>query len=149
MGAEDFTGSSSGGGLIHPESTIWGVIFVLSFKSVLGDHGSHEDVIGVSGESGWDNSLVLSIEHTVLMGSNEIGLDRGIISELSGGLVWWSSVGLFDGVVTVGFLGCGVLSVVLDRSETPDWLTKILNSLSRSEEQGDISTVFHVLLNDY
>ena len=74
MGAEDFTGSSSGGAFVHPESSIWRVIFVLSFKSIFGDHGSHEDVIGVSGESGWDNSLVLSIEHTVLVGTNEIGL---------------------------------------------------------------------------
>ena len=141
VGSEDFTGCGSCGGFIHPESTIWRIIFVLSFKSIFGDHGSHENIIWVSGESGWNNSLILSIEHAVFVCSNEISLDCRVIRFWefftfidNGRLVWWSTIGLFDGMVTVGFLDLRIGSVVLDRSEAPDWFSKILDSLSWAKE---------------
>lgn len=38
VGAENFLSSGGGGGLVHPESTGWGTILILSFESVLRDH---------------------------------------------------------------------------------------------------------------
>merc|ERR1711907_156205 len=69
MGGEDLRGGSEGSGLVHPEFSRWltsglGAIVVLSdlgslLKGVLLDHGSHEDIIGISGESWGGNSLVV------------------------------------------------------------------------------------------
>jgi len=69
MGGKDFLGGRHGGGLVHPELSGWlttgleSIVVLNDFgsllKSVLLDHGSHEDVIGVSGESGWGGSLVV------------------------------------------------------------------------------------------
>ena len=68
MGVEDLLGGGEGGALGHPEFSGWlttdlgAIIESLGvgslLNSVLLDHGSHEDVIGISGESGWNDSLV-------------------------------------------------------------------------------------------
>merc|ERR1719329_1125831 len=68
VGGENLLGGGEGRGLVHPELSTWlttsletvGVLNNLSslLESVLLDHGSHEDIIGISGESGWGNSLV-------------------------------------------------------------------------------------------
>lgn len=69
VGGENLLGGGHGRGLVHPELSGWFTtglesIVVLDdlgslLKSVLLDHGSHEDVIGISGESGWGGSLVV------------------------------------------------------------------------------------------
>ena len=58
MGLEDLGGGGSGGGLVHDEVTVWRTILVLTLKSVGLAHGSHEDVIIITGEVRWDNSVV-------------------------------------------------------------------------------------------
>jgi len=69
MGGENLLGGGEGRGLVHPELSTWlttslkavGVLNNLGslLESVLLDHRSHEDIIGVSGESGWGDSLVV------------------------------------------------------------------------------------------
>ena len=81
VGGENLLGGGEGRGLVHPELSTWlttsletvGVLNNLSslLESVLLDHGSHEDIIGISGESGWGNSLVvggLMVEWSVVLG---------------------------------------------------------------------------------
>jgi len=69
VGSEDLLGGGVGGGLVHPELSRWltsdgkTVVELLNWglllESVVGDHGSHEDVIGIGGESWGDGSLVV------------------------------------------------------------------------------------------
>jgi hypothetical protein len=88
MGLENLGGSSSGGTLGHDESTRWGTILVLPLVGVGLDHGSHEDIIGVTVESWGDDSLVGSIDDTILLwGENFAGVIIGItiaVSKLDG-----------------------------------------------------------------
>jgi len=58
MGLEDLGGSGSGDGFVHHEVTVWRSVLVLSLKSIGLDHGSHEDIVTISGEIGWDDSVV-------------------------------------------------------------------------------------------
>jgi len=69
MGIKNFVGGSECGLLVHPEFSWWlstglGSIVMLNnlgllFKSVLLDHGSHEDIIGVWCESWGGNSVII------------------------------------------------------------------------------------------
>merc|ERR1719353_2236963 len=69
VGSEDLLGGREGRGLVHPELSAWlttslksiGVLSDLGslLKGVLLDHRSHEDIIGVSRESGGGDSLVV------------------------------------------------------------------------------------------
>ena len=58
MGGEDLSGGGLGLSFSHGEDTIAGSILVLTFGGVGADHGSHEEIIGIGGESLWDNSDV-------------------------------------------------------------------------------------------
>merc|ERR1719237_520275 len=88
----------------------WGSLLM----SVLGDHGSHEDVIRIGGEVWSDNSLILTVSSAILNGlpsvvdwaliDDLVGVDAnvgfliiglrvrglGIGLDLNGALVWWS-----------------------------------------------------------
>merc|ERR1719242_1437261 len=69
VGGKNLLSSSEGRGLVHPELSAWlttslksiGVLNDLGslLKGVLLDHRSHEDIIGVSRESGGGDSLVV------------------------------------------------------------------------------------------
>ena len=74
VGLEDLSGGGSGGGLVHLEVSVRGSVLVLSLKGVLLDHGSHEDVVGSSGEVVWDLSLVLLVKRSgsILSGLEEL-----------------------------------------------------------------------------
>jgi hypothetical protein len=64
MGGKDLLGSSSGGGWVHEELAGWETFLGLELEGEVKDHGSHEDVVVVGGESSWDNSGVLLLsEH--------------------------------------------------------------------------------------
>jgi len=58
MGGEDLSGGGLGLSFSHGEDTIAGSILVLTFGGVGADHGSHEEIIGIGGESLWDSSDV-------------------------------------------------------------------------------------------
>ena len=64
MGGEDLLSSSEGSSLGHPEFSSWGTSSVgvglwgLGLDGVVLDHGSHEDIVGISSESWGGNSLV-------------------------------------------------------------------------------------------
>ena len=83
VGGKNFSGGSSGGGFSEGEYTGWLSIFGLSFSSIVGDHGSHEKIIGSSGELLWNFSFVFLIEWsgTNISGIEEIsmGLDETFI----------------------------------------------------------------------
>ena len=73
MGVEDLGSGGSGGGFVHPEMSswltfIWCILSSLGLEGVLLDHGSHEDIIGISREVWGDDSLVLTIGSTILDG---------------------------------------------------------------------------------
>ena len=64
MGGKDLLRGSSGGGWVHEELAGWETFLGLELEGEVKDHGSHEDVVVVRGESGWDNSGVLLLsEH--------------------------------------------------------------------------------------
>ena len=65
MGLKNLRGGGSGSTLGHDESTRWGTVLVLLLVGVGLDHGSHEDVIVVLGESWGNDSLVGTIDLTV------------------------------------------------------------------------------------
>jgi hypothetical protein len=112
--------------------------------SVLGDHGSHEDVIRIGGEVWSDNSLILTVGSAILNGlpsvvdwaliDDLVGVDAnvgfliiglrvrglGIGLDLNGALVWWSGVGSFGGVVSIILLENRVISVSEDGAELED-----------------------------
>ena len=72
MGLEDLSRGSSGGGFVEPEVSGWGSVLVLLLESVLLDHGSHEDVVRIGGESGWGDSIVSALSgHLVLSWDEE------------------------------------------------------------------------------
>ena len=71
VGVEDLAGGGSGGTLVHPEGSVWRAILVLALESVLLDHGSHEDVIRVGGESGSGDSLVSTSTELTSLGDVE------------------------------------------------------------------------------
>merc|ERR1712100_122049 len=76
VGGEDLLSESSSGGFSESENTGWLSIFPGTFLGIVLDDGSHEDIIRISGESSWGNSLISSSsEHTRLSW-----------------LVWWSSI---------------------------------------------------------
>ena len=56
MSGEDFGGGGLGLSIGHGEDTIAGSVLVLSFGGVGADHGSDEEIIGIGGESFWDDS---------------------------------------------------------------------------------------------
>ena len=74
MGGEDLSRGGLGLGFVHDEDTGWGTVLILTFEGVVHDHGSHEKVIGTSGEMGWWDSLVLLVERTgsVFSGSEPV-----------------------------------------------------------------------------
>jgi hypothetical protein len=71
VGFEDLSSGREGVGLVHPELTVGGTILVFSLKGILGDHGSHEDVVVIGGESGSGDSLVAAISKLVVLGGLE------------------------------------------------------------------------------
>merc|ERR1719240_1374734 len=90
MGGEDLSGSGSGSSLVHPELSGWlttGLESIVSLvdlgsllKGVLLDNGSHEDIVGIGGESWGGDSLVvggLVVEWGVVLGGSIIGLLDG------------------------------------------------------------------------
>lgn len=112
---------------------------------ILGDHGSHEDVIGVRGEVGSDFSLVLTISGAIFNGlpsivdwvfhENFVGVDAnvlllirlgvgglGIRLKLNVGLHWRSLVGHGGGVFSIIDLVELVVFVTDDGAELPDFL---------------------------
>ena len=115
----------------------WGSLLV----SVLGDHGSHENVVGVGGEVWGDNSLILTIGSSILNGLPGIVgwvllddlVGNGI--ELDGALVWWSGIGSLGGVTGIGKLNFVVIFVSEDGGELPDWL--VLSSSGESKKAGN------------
>jgi hypothetical protein len=107
MGSENFGGGGLALGFGHGEDTIWLSSLISGFLvflglllgAVIGEHGSHEEVIGISLESGWDLSLVNTL---FLVSRNELDVGliirliiggTGIGIELDVGSHWWSSVG--------------------------------------------------------
>ena len=68
----------------------------------------------------------------MFVGTNEVRFSLEGSNILNGGLVWWSSVGLFGGVVSISFLDLRVGSVVIDGSKSPNW--SLVKSLSGTEE---------------
>lgn len=66
MGLDDFHGGIVSCVLVEEEVARWGTILVLHLKSVVLDEGSHEGVVSLLGESGWNRSLVSALgTHTV------------------------------------------------------------------------------------
>ena len=73
VGSEDLSSGGSSTSLGHSEGSVGGSILVLVLLSVLLDHGSHEDIVTISGESWGDNSLVSTItELSVLVSSEDL-----------------------------------------------------------------------------
>ena len=154
VGAEDFGGGGFGSEVVHPESSGWLAILILGLKSVCFDHGSHEDIIIIRSESLWGNSGVsgctdgsresrhevifisLSLDHSLIIRAVALGIG---LFHLHSRLVWRSSVGLLNGVLTVSSLDGRVGSVIVNGSESPDWLV----GGSNSEEDGDSVCEFH------
>ena len=147
VGLEDFASGSSGIRLSHHERSIGGTILVLMLDSVLLDHASHEDVVGVGRESTWGNSLVSALAlHGVLMWVEEfarvvdlIVLEKLLLFKLNSSIVWVSSIGSLGGVLAIVLLNGLVISVVLHGSKRPDWLL----SGSKSQKEGNSNSVFH------
>ena len=154
MGAENLGGGGLGGELVHPESTGWGTILILGLEGIFGDHGSHEDIIIIGGESLWHNSgvsggtnssgeswlEVVSLEldvSLIIIGGVALGIG---FSQLGSRLVWWSAVGLLNGMISILLLDGGVGSVIVNGSEGPDWLS----SGGNTEEYGNSKGEFHV-----
>jgi hypothetical protein len=94
MGLENLGGSGSGGSLGHDESTRWGTILVLLLVGVGLDHGSHEEIIGVTVESWGDDSLVGSIDLTVHVWGEDLAGVVIIITVASEGDVLGIGVGV-------------------------------------------------------
>ena len=82
MGGEDLSSGGLGLGFVHDEDTGWGTVLILTFEGVVHDHGSHEEVIGTSGEMFWWDSLVFLVEWA---GSVFSSGEPVIISELDSG----------------------------------------------------------------
>ena len=155
VGAENFGGSGLGSSFVHPESSSWGTFFILGLESKVFDHGSHEDIIIIGGESLWGNSGISggtdgSRESRLEVISNFLKLDHSLIIiravalgiglfHLHSRLVWRSSVGLLNGVLTVSSLDGRVGSVIVNGSERPDWLT----SRGDTDEDGNSVGEFH------
>jgi hypothetical protein len=55
VGGEDLLGKSFSLSFGGVEDTVTGSIIIGSFGCVVVKDGSHEDIIGISGESGWDS----------------------------------------------------------------------------------------------
>ena len=72
MGAKNFRGGGSHGGFVHNEFSSWDwVLFIISgfLDGVVLDHGSHENIIIIGGESAWDNSSIFSISESSSLAS--------------------------------------------------------------------------------
>ena len=82
VGGEDLSSGGLGLGFVHDEDTGWGTILILTLEGVVHDHGSHEEVIGTSGEMLWWDSLVLLVECASSVFSSG---EPVIISELNSG----------------------------------------------------------------
>ena len=80
MGGEDLGGGGLGGVVVHPENTVWLSTEGLTLDGVLLDHGSHEDIIGVGGESSGGDSSVTSINHTIHSNGESLS---GVVNWLS------------------------------------------------------------------
>ena len=126
MGAENLGGSGLGGEFVNPESTGWETILILGFESVAVDHGSHEDIIGISRESLWGSSGVSSGTDGTGESRNEV-----VTSELD---VFFFVIG-------------GVGLRLLEESDTFDVSVVDLNSVGfdggESEEGSNSKSVFH------
>ena len=167
VGAENLSTGGVCGSLVHPEFSSWLSTLVsgglvlgsLLLKSVVLDHGSHEDVIIVGGEVSWhswlsvvgagtDHTRVSWLEVVTLEGNKALLLIiRGVavrlgLSELSSRLVWWSGISLGGGVISVSSLDGRVGSVIVDGSKRPDWLA----SGGDTNEDGNSVGEFHDLI---
>jgi len=164
VGGEDLTGGSSGGSLVHLEVSVWWSVLVLSLKSVLLDHGSHEDVVGIGGESWGSDSLVSTFtEHVVftwleefsgviniIVSNLDISIGGGArfgggVLELNGWLVWWSGVGLGGGVSSELLHEFGIGSVVIEWSKGPGGFSFVFRSRGETDEGSNSKSVFHYL----
>ena len=132
VGSEDLGRGGSGGGLAHPEVSAWDAVLSiliagLLLEGVVLDHGSHEDVVGVGGESwggdslvsgseasvgevGWVESIELDL-NVLLIG---VGVGFGVGFHLHVGSVGWLS----EDLDSVGGLGNGGDSEESEDSES-------------------------------
>jgi hypothetical protein len=92
VGGEDLLSGGVGSGLGHPEFSGWGTsgvsggLWGLLLDGVAGDHGSHEDIIIVGGESWGDNSLVgLGTDHARVLWNEEISTELNVGFVIGGG----------------------------------------------------------------
>jgi len=51
----------------------------------------------------------------------------GVGLNLSNRLVWWSTVSLIGGVVSISLLSIGVIFMTENRAKLPDWLVFVIN----------------------
>ena len=127
VGGEDLGGGSSGSWLIHNENTGWDSFLIGDLNGVGVKHGSHEEIVGISSESSWDDSIVSGSWSEIISsvsGSLEVliigrGGRRGGGLNLDVGSHWWSSVGSFGRGITVLLLEDSLVSVLEDGSEFP------------------------------
>ena len=92
VGGEDLLSGGVGTSLGHPELASWGTtgiglgLWGLGFDGVVGDHGSHEDIIIVRGESSWDHSLVgLGTEGSGIIWDEEVSTELDVGFVIGGG----------------------------------------------------------------
>ena len=170
MGLEDLGSSGSGDSLVHLEVSIWRTVLVLTLESVGLAHGSHEEVIIITGEVSWDNSVVallfvldgipgvvellgvvrlgvITSDLDVLFGIAGVGRSLGLRLNSGVGSVWWSSVGLISLVVTEELLESLVISVVVNRFEGPDGGSVLVGSGNETEEASNSKFHFFNLTN--
>ena len=148
VGSEDLDGGGSGNSLWHEEGSVWTSTIFLILSSLNGvglEHGSHEEVIAVSGESWWDDSLVSGTSSWSEVSNLEVlvrggGRRGGGRAHLDVGSHWWSGVGSLDGLVTELLLEDGLVSVLEHGSEFPG-LGGVLGG--DEPEEGENGEVFH------
>ena len=130
VGLENFSGGSPGDWFVHPELSTWEIIFSLFFHGVMFDHWSHEDVITISCESGWDDSLVFFSSELSMFSSKEEFWT----------LIFVTFLELNQFIIRFGFL-IGNCSSVSPESDS----LSFLNLCGKSEEGSDGDWVFHVV----
>ena len=91
VGSEDLLSGGSGTSLVEPElarglAVLTIGIAGLLLDGVVGDHGSHEDIIIVGGESSWDHSSVgLGTESSGIIWDEEVSTELDVGFVIGGG----------------------------------------------------------------
>ena len=127
VGGEDLAGSASGGGLVHDENTGWDSVLIGDLNGVGVEHASHEEIIGISRESSWDDSVVggswsevsISKLEVLILGRGGRGGRGGVLTGHEVGSHWWSGIGSGGRGISVLLLENSFVSVLEDGSEFP------------------------------